>query len=508
MDHRLSRRAVLSALLSSPFAVTQLHAEPSLDTVPLFPDDSHSLYRVRMMLDVEGNAEVPKNELVTEETRKLALKSSSTIDYEEDLTRDDDSIPMAANRYYYEATTKGKVHANEKESGLRTEARRGVLRLDGTRAVLFGKNTQLTNDELELLRLPVNSLAIDRLLPYKSLKIGETWDIPNDVLATLFDMDAIQKSNVSGKLTFFDTAAAKMEITGNLEASIEGVPTSIRLRGKMTFDRKQRGVSWLAIALREDRDIGKAEPGFEVAAQIRIIRKAMGKPYALKNAKPIDLQSDPAGNDLLIDVHNQRGGFSVFCDRKWRVMSAGERFTMLRMIENDNVVAQCDVRAMPALEDGHQLTLEAFQQDIQRTIGERFTEFVEAEEKLTGNGVRLLRVVAQGTVQDIPVQWIYQHFSNDAGRRTAAIFTVADKQLETFGGSDVQFAEGFRFETLPDNQDTETQKPTDTQSLSKTESPEAESTDVAKVADKPETEKPEAQVAEESTGLELKSSLR
>ena len=276
MDRKLSRRCLFATLATTACLSSNAFAIPSLDTVPLYPDDSHSLYRVRMMLEVEGNAEVPKNELATDDVRKIAVQSGSTIDYEEALTRDDDGIPQAARRYYYEASTKGKVQTSEKVSGLRDKARRAVLRLKDSRSLLYAESTQLKNDELELLRVPVNSLAVDRLLPYKSVKVGETWEIPKDVLAILFDMDAIQKSDISAKLTFFDDVAAKMELGGNIEASISGVPTSIRLRGKMTFDRKQRGVTWLALAMREDRGIGKAEPGFELAAQIRLLTPSDG----------------------------------------------------------------------------------------------------------------------------------------------------------------------------------------------------------------------------------------
>ena len=227
----------------------------------------------------------------------------------------------------------------------------------------------------------------------------------------------------------------------------------------------------------------------------------MGKPHAIRNREPIDYVAEVEGDKLLIDVGNEKGGFSVFCDRGWRVMSASERFTMMRMIENDNVVAQCDIRALPALGDGEQLTLEAFQQDIQRTIGSRFQEFIEAEEKLTSNGLRLLRVVAQGAVQEIPVQWIYQHFSDDNGRRTAAIFTVADKQLESFAGGDVQFAEGFRFEELSDSENPSLNEVSLDTSASKSEQvSEDDSTEAksAKIATKPDDE----------GGLKLNGALR
>ncbi|QDV71712.1 hypothetical protein Poly24_54510 [Rosistilla carotiformis] len=454
MDSKLTRRELLAGLSLTLTAAAPLSAS-SLDTVPLFSDASHALYRVRITVGVEGNAKVPKSDLTVDATRQLPVKAESVIDYEERLHRDRDGIAQAAQRYYYEATTKGQVQTNDHASGLRDEARHAVMHIAETRSVVYAAQTQLTVEELELLKVPVNSLAIDRLLPNKSLRVNETWEIDETVLATLFDMDAVQKSAVVATLVSFDDAAAKAQLLGTVSASVDGVPTSIQLRGKLTYDRKLRSVSWLALAVREDRELGKAEPGFEIAAQIRVIRQAIDKPNAVHQGEAVDLAIKPTQDKLLIDIHSVPGGFSVFCDRGWRMIHQNDHFTQLRLIDNDRVITQCDVRSMPQLKDGHQLTLEAFQEDIQRTLGDRFGELLEAEEKVTGGGLRLLRVVAQGAVEKIPVQWIYLHFSNDEGRRSAAIFTLADQQVEAFGGGDHQFAEGFRFlptEGTPDKQ--------------------------------------------------------
>ncbi|QDS91183.1 hypothetical protein EC9_54030 [Rosistilla ulvae] len=444
MDCKLTRRDLLAGLSLAVCAASPL-AAADRGGVPLYSNDSQSIYRVRMTVGVKGNAKVPKTNLSVDATRQLPVTADSVIDYEERLFRDSHGLAQAAQRYYYEATTKGQVQTNDVKSGLRSEARHAVLHVDQTRSVVYASQTQFTVDELELLKVPVNSLAIDRLLPNKKVEVDGSWAVEEDVLATLFDMDAVQKSDVNATLASFDDATAKIQLLGSISASVDGVPTSIQLRGKLTYDRKQQTVTWLALAVHEDRELGKAKPGFDVAAQIRVIRQPLAKPNAIDSSASIDLATKPSEDKLLIDIRSPQGGFSVFCDRNWHLINANDRFAQLRMIDNDRVISQCDVRTMPELKAGHQLTLEAFQDDIQRTLGDRFGEFLEAEEKVTSGELRLLRVVAQGSVEKIPVQWIYLHLSNDDGRRSAAIFTLADEQMEQFGGGDHQFAEGFRF---------------------------------------------------------------
>ena len=94
------------------------------------------------------------------------------------------------------------------------------------------------------------------------------------------------------------------------------------------------------------------------------------------------------------------------------------------------------------------------------------------------------------------------HFSNDNGDRSAAIFTVADKQLETFAGNDIQFAEGFQFiegarktESVAVDETPKDEPPAREEVSVKVDSPDA------KVANKPEAEA-------ESGGLQLNSAVK
>lgn len=99
---------------------------------------------------------------------------------------------------------------------------------------------------------------------------------------------------------------------------------------------------------------------------------------------------------------------------------------------------------LTALEPGKQLTLEAFQRDVQRTLGEQLIELTEAEQRLSATGLRVLRVVARGAAEGVPIEWTMLHFSDDSGRRVQATFTMSADSVETFAGADVQFADSLR----------------------------------------------------------------
>ena len=118
---------------------------------------------------------------------------------------------------------------------------------------------------------------------------------------------------------------------------------------------------------------------------------------------------------------------------------------MMRMIENDRGVAQCDVRAAGAMAAGVQLTMPAFIADVKQSLGTRFGQLLESREELNESGLRTLRVTAQGLVEGVPVQWVFLHFSDDSGRRLLATMTVGGSEIDSFSGADVQFGASLRF---------------------------------------------------------------
>jgi hypothetical protein len=152
---------------------------------------------------------------------------------------------------------------------------------------------------------------------------------------------------------------------------------------------------------------------------------------------------------LYVDLRSQQLGFSVLLDRDWRMMSDVAGAAMMRMIRNDRSIAQCDFRPLVTLEEGAQWTLEAFQDDVKKTLGEQLSELIEADQRVTSSGLRVLRVTASGAVEGVPIQWVLMHFSDDSGRRLLATFTMEGDNVEKFAGTDVQVGDSLSFTKLP-----------------------------------------------------------
>ncbi len=415
--------------------------------VMLVADPSKTLFRVRVEMDVEGNVNVPRNALVSKETSsKHPLKGKSVLDWEERILGfSDDRTVAAAERHYHEATGDGTSGKHASKVALKSLSRYLIVRRDESKWVTYSPDSYLSGAELELLELPANSLAVDGLLPTTAVRAGDSYKPDKEVLAKLLSLAAVDDSEVVAEINALDADVAKIHLKGKIQGSIAGVPTTIDLVGKMVFDRQAMTTNWLALAVREQREIGKSEPGFDVAATIKMIRKPIDVPTRLSSIPPATPDAAIPKDRLYCELSSSAVGFTVLMDRRWKMMSDAAGASMLRMIESDRGIAQCDIRPAGKMAIGTQLTMSAFIADVKQSLGKRFGSLLESREDVNEFGLRVLRVTTQGAVEGVPVQWVFIHFSDDSGRRMLATMTIGGNEVDAFAGADMQVSASLRF---------------------------------------------------------------
>jgi hypothetical protein len=106
---------------------------------------------------------------------------------------------------------------------------------------------------------------------------------------------------------------------------------------------------------------------------------------------------------------------------------------------------------------GKQTTLAEFQEDVKKTLGKNFGQFVKASQKPGDANVRVLRVAASGEVSQLPIQWIYYLVANERGQQTSLVFTLESSLAERFADADRKLVSGLRFTAAP--QDTAAKAP-------------------------------------------------
>jgi len=330
---------------------------------------------------------------------------------------------------------------------LRDQVRQTLVRRDSLPEVVYSTDDFFSHGELELLRVPASSIDLDRLLPAQEVGMGDSFTPDREAVCGVLNLTAVDSSDVTMKVVALNEKIARFEFGGAVSGSVQGVPTQMDLVGKLTYDRDAKMCYWLAMAVRESREISITEPGFEVTAKVQMLRKPQSAAVALPKAPvPMPITQPIPENHLLVETGSHEMSIAGLMDRRWRMMVDVPGRSMMRMIENDRSVAQCDFRVVPPLGKGKQWTLEAFERNIKKTMGGQVSQLINAQERLSDSGLRVLRITAQGSVEGVPVQWILLHFSDDSGRRVLASFTMDAQSIEQFAGSDVQLADSLRFE--------------------------------------------------------------
>ena len=445
------RRAFLASALLGGLAASSVGGQTAnAAEYRLRMNTAQDLFRVRMEVEVKGNVNLAKDPMVPDSPKQvLPVTAEMKLDYEERYLRPagatKDSEIIAAERHFFEANGESKLNHSTAKTELRDSLTSVIARREELPETIYSDDDYLTSDEVDLLQTPIASAAIDRLIPTESIREGESVKVPNQTLASVLNLSAVVQSDVQMELVSVDSRQAKLQMRGKLDGSVSGVPTEIRILGKLTVDRSSKCVTWAALAMHETRQIGKAEPGFDVTATIRMIRKPLSNPRGLARTSPsIDFNGEPPRDRLLMTIQSESVGVSTLMDRRWSVMKDAPGEAVLRMIENDRSIAQLNLRPLPRLGEGEQWTLAAFEQDVRRTLGDRFNELLQSEERLSESGLRTLRVVASGQVQGLPIQWIMIHFSDDDRHRIVATFTMDGQSVPQLQGSDVQLAASMR----------------------------------------------------------------
>lgn len=291
----------------------------------LLVPSAKSLFRVRVEMELEGNVNIPRNALVSRKSAlSLPIKSQAKLDYEERFRRPpgaDSGEVTTAERYYHEASSTSELNRTQHVGSLRDSVRETVVRREMLPEVIYATDDYFQRDELELLRLPVSSVAVEQLLPTERVQVESEYKPNQAAMVSVLNLTSVEASDVIAKVVALSDQEARIQFRGKVDGSLDGVPTVLRTTGKLTFDR-QRGVcTWLAIAIHETREIGISEPGFDIAATVKMVREPLEQPIALSSpARPIDVTAPIPEDRLYIELTSEPLGFSTLMDRRWRMM--------------------------------------------------------------------------------------------------------------------------------------------------------------------------------------------
>ncbi len=397
--------------------------------------------RNKMVLELEGKLLVNEPDTKSKQkNRDAALKAKSTVDFYEFAAYDNQNKVVAATRDFLQAEAEHWVAGNTSTSKLRDACKQTVVINHGKQWQQFCQAEPMLITEVELLQAPMNTNVIELLLPQSPAKANQPWTISKEDARELFNLEAVHDCTLVAGISKVEEGVASIDLNGTIQGTANSVATELKIKGN--FQAKLASecaiVSWVGLAIQEKRAISQSEPGFDIVARIRLIREEQSHEWSVDREKLLELSAANHESQLTIKLGSAMGRYAFLADRGWKTyIDTGEE-AIFRLIKNNSIVAQCNVTRLPKLDAGKQLTLAALQQEIRQSLKNNAPTIVEASERLTSNKLKLMRVLVTGQSEEVPIQWIYAHLSNDSGQRLSLVFTMGTNLAEVFAGADEQ----------------------------------------------------------------------
>jgi len=432
-----SRRALLSLFVLAALTLAPNTPLVAKDPVPSYllkgSRPTSDLTRVEIGLQVGGDLK-----LVTDgKPNVLPMSVVANLDYDERiLAADATGRPSRSVRYYNAARAVIKVDKGGERPELEPAHR--MIRVDKpekSAAVLYSPAGALKREELDLIDLPGNTLLVDDLLPGKTVALGESWKLGDQALAGLLGIEAVNWTDVQSVLGEVVDGVADIAAAGSVSGAVGGVSTEIELKAKYKFDLKLKRITFLALLIKEKRAVGHIGPGLDTVAKVIMKISPISASEHLTSDVVARLGKSPTAELSQLSYSAPSGTFQFQYDRRWYLTSDDPKMAVLRLMDRGELVAQCNMSALP-VDPKKTIALAEFQSDVQKSLGKNFGQFASASESTNEAGCTVFRVVAQGTVSQLPISWIYYLIANEKGQRVTVSFTYEQTLEDRFANAD------------------------------------------------------------------------
>lgn len=402
--------------------------------------------RTKVILEMAGKLKINAS---GKRPTESPIQVAGHFTYDERVTEADEGIARQSFRSYSEAEAELEMKNGTLKPALRPERELIGVGLLDQRFVLYSPQGPLTRDELDLIDIPANSLAVEQLLPRKRVKVGDKWQPESASLVALLGIDAISQQDISLRLDRVQANTAYLTMTGKIAGAIHGIATDMEISGKLNVDTRQHLVTWLAMTVKEIRAIGHAQPGFDVTARIRMVRQAGEATGKLTDEAIAAWDANPKLDQQFLAFESKYGEFSLTHDRRWRLLVDRPDVAIFRLVDRGDLIAQVNFSKLDKLPRGQTLTLEAYQKNIQEALGGTFGQFVRAENRQEDDRT-MMRVEVVGETEQLPITWIYYHLAHEDGQRLTIVFTHEASLAEKFGSGDETLVSSIQFVQPPE----------------------------------------------------------
>ena len=397
-------------------------------------ESMNQAFRVNANVEIEGTFQTPSPGGA--ETH-LDVRSHVVFEYDErrmsGIGRDAEA--WRSLRYYNRATAHATIGGRRSERTLNDGLRLLVVQGRQQGIEFHSPARRMTRTDLDLLAMPGDTLPAAALLPSESVSVGESWQPSAWIAPMLTGVEAVLKHDLNCTLAEVTDGIARVQILGSVDGVSLGAEMRVKISGQYLFDTSRGFMTRLALTQAENRSIGTVNPGMKVTAKVRWQRSPLTTSRLPDPAIAARLPLDPEPRLLQLSMELPwQARFEH--GREWHLFHRTQSMSILRLVENGALLAQCNVSEVAPVAAGAHTDVRQFKADIRSVLGERFEAFDSAADIDTQSSLYVHRVVARGNSGDRAMNWLYYLCAAPDGRQVAFVFAVEDADIKRLRGRD------------------------------------------------------------------------
>ncbi len=359
-----------------------------------------------------------------------------------------DAESLRSLRHYDDADARIEVSRQLTVSRLRNERRLIVAhgRRDGIS--VYSPTGRMAYEEIDLLRVPGDSLAMLALLPPKSVSVEEEWVTPSWAAQMLAATEAAVKAEITCKLAQVQGGIAYVQFKGRVEGATSGAAAEVDIKGEYQFHISEKYLKRIEVTQTEKRTVGPVAPGMKVTAHVVTVREPSKELGPLTDAAVAAVPLEPEPGLVMLEYRSP-WNVQFEHDRNWHVFHQAEQVAVLRLLDKGSLIAQCNLSPVPPAAAGQHTPEEQFQNDIRMSLGDRLKSIEKAELLKSEDDCFRYRVTVVGEANKVPMYWIYYLCADPSGKQVAFVFAVESKLLGQLTNRDLGIVKSLTFLAEP-----------------------------------------------------------
>jgi hypothetical protein len=274
----------------------------------------------------------------------------------------------------------------------------------------------------------------------------------------LLGMDHVAICDVRSVVTGEDQRQVQIRMAGTVHGTVDGAATEMELRAAYLYHLDRGRVTKMNLAIKERRKPGEASPGLDVVAKLA----ATVAPVPTEKLPAFDSRALKAASKLSraelrqLAIDAPQRGCRFRYDQGWFVTAQQRELMSLRLLDEGDFLAHCNVTTAPPRPADKPLALPEFEAEVCKSLGDKVGKVAAATEWNTPTGHRCLAVFVDGTVKaadgledDVAVQWRYYNLSAPGLSQATISVTVEQAVLERFADADRPLVDSLELVALP-----------------------------------------------------------